>query len=128
MVPIKFSDVHENDLSDRVFLKTPSGLVWPVDLERRVNRVWLQNGWPEFANHYSIRGEKVLLDDKYNLKKRNETVSLLVGRGQKTRALASAEAFRFQNPFSTYVVKPSLEVEDMALRGDVLAISINLNC
>lgn len=61
MVPIKFADVHGNELNDRVFLKVPSGLVWSVDLERRANRIWLQNGWPEFAKHYSIRGGYMLL-------------------------------------------------------------------
>lgn len=61
MVPIKFADLHGNDLNDRIFLKVPSGLVWSVDLERRTNRVWLQNGWPKFANHYSIRGGYMLL-------------------------------------------------------------------
>lgn len=40
---------------------------------------------------------------------KKEMVSLLV-RGQRTRALASAEAFRFLNPFFIYAVKLSLVV------------------
>ncbi|KAK1401338.1 hypothetical protein POM88_000943 [Heracleum sosnowskyi] len=52
----KFSRIFGKNLKDSVSLSTPGGpLQWSVDLKRRKGKVWLQNGWPEFAKFYSIR-------------------------------------------------------------------------
>ncbi|KAK1369139.1 hypothetical protein POM88_035231 [Heracleum sosnowskyi] len=54
--PEKFSRIFGKTLKDSVSLSTPGGpLQWSVDLKRRKGKVWLQNGWPEFAKFYSIR-------------------------------------------------------------------------
>lgn len=54
MIPRKFMTAYGDDLADCIVLKTPAGSVWQVKLERSNSEVWLQNGWPEFAAHYSI--------------------------------------------------------------------------
>lgn len=42
-------------LSSPVVLKLPSGLEWKVGLTTCQGTVWLQEGWPEFVDHLSIR-------------------------------------------------------------------------
>lgn len=51
---------HGGNLLDVVHLSIPSGAVWEVKLVRKKGRVWLQNGWPEFVNFYSILHTHVL--------------------------------------------------------------------
>lgn len=55
LFPEKFSRIFGKKLKDSVSLNTPSGSQWSVDLKRHKGKVWLQNGWPEFAKFYSIR-------------------------------------------------------------------------
>ncbi|XP_074335931.1 B3 domain-containing transcription factor VRN1-like [Apium graveolens] len=54
MIPEKVLRVLGEDLKDSVSLNAPSGSQWLVNLKRHEGKVWLQNGWPEFANFYSI--------------------------------------------------------------------------
>ncbi|XP_063942950.1 B3 domain-containing transcription factor VRN1-like [Daucus carota subsp. sativus] len=54
MIPKKFASIHGKNLDDKISLKVPGGSVWPIKLKRHKNKVWLQKGWPEFAEHYSI--------------------------------------------------------------------------
>lgn len=54
MIPKKFVRKYGKHLNVRVYLKTPRHAVWDVDLVRDGNKVWLQNGWPEFARFYSL--------------------------------------------------------------------------
>ena len=54
MIPKKFASIHGKNLDDKISLKVPGGSVWPIKLKRQKNKVWLQKGWPEFAEHYSI--------------------------------------------------------------------------
>ncbi|KAJ7961889.1 B3 domain-containing protein [Quillaja saponaria] len=42
------------DLSNLVFLKVPNGEEWKVKLTKEDEEVWFQNGWKEFAEHYSL--------------------------------------------------------------------------
>ena len=37
-----------------MFLKIPNGAVWKVGLMRGDDEVWIQSGWQEFAEYYSI--------------------------------------------------------------------------
>ena len=37
-----------------MFLKIPNGAAWKVGLMRADDEVWLQSGWKEFADYYSI--------------------------------------------------------------------------
>ncbi|KAL8108510.1 hypothetical protein AgCh_024821 [Apium graveolens] len=43
-----------DDLTDLIFLEAPDGSIWQVKLKRSNSKGWLQNGWPDFAGHYSI--------------------------------------------------------------------------
>ncbi|KAK1394007.1 hypothetical protein POM88_013063 [Heracleum sosnowskyi] len=54
MIPKKFVRKYGKHLNDRVYLKTPGHAVWEVDLVQDGYKVWLQNGWPEFARFYSL--------------------------------------------------------------------------
>ncbi|KAK1355853.1 hypothetical protein POM88_049109 [Heracleum sosnowskyi] len=54
LFPEKFISISGNDLKDSVSLNAPSGLQWSVEVKRDKGKVWLQNGWPEFANFYAI--------------------------------------------------------------------------
>lgn len=54
MIPTKFLTTCGDDLADFIFLEAPAGSIWQVKLERSDSQVWLQNGWPDFAEHYSI--------------------------------------------------------------------------
>ncbi|XP_059655843.1 B3 domain-containing transcription factor VRN1-like [Cornus florida] len=43
-----------NNMSNPVFLKVPTGAVLTVELVHSDGDVWLQNGWKEFKDYYSI--------------------------------------------------------------------------
>ncbi|KAK8619133.1 hypothetical protein V6N13_133100 [Hibiscus sabdariffa] len=53
-IPRKFVRKYGNQLSSPVKLEVPSGAIWQVELTRCDERVWLQKGWREFAEHYSL--------------------------------------------------------------------------
>lgn len=42
------------DLSQFAKFKLPNESVWRVELRRDEGKVWFQNGWNEFAEHFSI--------------------------------------------------------------------------
>ncbi|KAJ7961895.1 B3 domain-containing protein [Quillaja saponaria] len=53
-IPRKFVMKYGADLSNLVFLKLPNGEEWKVNLTKQDGEVWFQNGWKEFAEHYSL--------------------------------------------------------------------------
>ncbi|GAV91357.1 B3 domain-containing protein [Cephalotus follicularis] len=53
-IPRRFVRKYGNDLPNSVLLKVPSGAVWRVELSKCNGEVWLQNGWQEFKEYYSI--------------------------------------------------------------------------
>ncbi|KAM7506959.1 hypothetical protein LguiA_017412 [Lonicera macranthoides] len=53
-IPKKFVAKYAKDLSDHVYLKVPNDELWMVNLSISNGEVWLQEGWKEFAEHYSI--------------------------------------------------------------------------
>ncbi|KAI3472865.1 hypothetical protein Pfo_031117 [Paulownia fortunei] len=54
-IPAEFMQRFGNNLPDIIFLRVPTGsLLWKVELLRSENEIWLQNGWKEFKEHYSI--------------------------------------------------------------------------
>lgn len=55
MIPRKFIKIFGKNFDHRIHLSAPNGSVWSIDLEKHNGEIWLQNGWPEFANFYSIR-------------------------------------------------------------------------
>lgn len=54
MIPRKFMTAYGDDITDLIFLEAPAGSIWQVKLKRSNSKGWLQNGWPDFATHYSI--------------------------------------------------------------------------
>lgn len=54
MIPQKFVRKYRKQLHVGVHLSVPRGAVWHVDLVGDGDKVWLQNGWPEFARFYSL--------------------------------------------------------------------------
>ncbi|KAK3025450.1 LOW QUALITY PROTEIN: hypothetical protein RJ639_041336 [Escallonia herrerae] len=53
-IPKRFVREHEKNLSSPVFLEVPSGAKWKIELVKSGRDVWLQTGWKEFADYYSI--------------------------------------------------------------------------
>ncbi|XVE82718.1 hypothetical protein DITRI_Ditri16bG0028500 [Diplodiscus trichospermus] len=53
-IPLKFARDYGNALSSPIFLKVPNGEVWEVELTKCGGKMWLQNGWQSFAEHYSL--------------------------------------------------------------------------
>lgn len=54
LFPENFLRFFGKNLKDNIILNAPSGLEWLIDIKRHKGKVWLQNGWPEFAKYYSI--------------------------------------------------------------------------
>ncbi|KAM7506960.1 hypothetical protein LguiA_017413 [Lonicera macranthoides] len=53
-IPQKFIGKYGKDLLEHVYLKVPNGKLWKVELKNSNGEAWLQNGWKEFAGHYSV--------------------------------------------------------------------------
>ncbi|OMP05496.1 hypothetical protein COLO4_08811 [Corchorus olitorius] len=54
-LPKIFAGDHRESLSDYdVRLETPDGAVWPMEVMKLEDDIFLRNGWPEFAAFYSI--------------------------------------------------------------------------
>ncbi|XWS33686.1 hypothetical protein CRYUN_Cryun22dG0104200 [Craigia yunnanensis] len=53
-IPHKFARDYGNALSSPVFIKVPTGEVWEVELTKCDGKIWLQNSWQNFAEHYSL--------------------------------------------------------------------------
>ncbi|TYH78883.1 hypothetical protein ES332_D03G020400v1 [Gossypium tomentosum] len=43
-----------NSMSSPAMLSVPSGEVWKVELTKCNGKIWFENGWLEFSNHYSL--------------------------------------------------------------------------
>ncbi|GMI68861.1 REPRODUCTIVE MERISTEM 39, REDUCED VERNALIZATION RESPONSE 1 [Hibiscus trionum] len=53
-IPREFVRKYGNDLPNTVELEVPSGAIWKVELTKNNGRVRMQEGWREFAEHYSL--------------------------------------------------------------------------
>ncbi|OWM82223.1 hypothetical protein CDL15_Pgr001797 [Punica granatum] len=53
-IPKRFVRKYGDNLPNAVILKVPNGESWKVWLEKCDDAFWLQKGWPEFIEHYSI--------------------------------------------------------------------------
>ncbi|XP_059639689.1 B3 domain-containing transcription factor VRN1-like [Cornus florida] len=60
-IPGVFMKNYGKNLSNPVFLNVPSGAEWKVELVHSDGKVWLQNGWQEFKEYYSIGSGHVLV-------------------------------------------------------------------
>ncbi|KAK9012983.1 hypothetical protein V6N11_041010 [Hibiscus sabdariffa] len=54
VIPRRFVRKYGNQLPSTVKLEVPSGAIWQVELTKSDGRVRLQEGWREFAEHYSL--------------------------------------------------------------------------
>ncbi|KAK3432744.1 hypothetical protein EUGRSUZ_D00267 [Eucalyptus grandis] len=64
-IPRRFLKKYGNHLSSLAFLKVSLGSNWPIELKKCNNgTVWLQKGWREFMEYYSI-GHGHLIVFKY---------------------------------------------------------------
>ncbi|XP_071724891.1 B3 domain-containing transcription factor VRN1-like [Rutidosis leptorrhynchoides] len=55
MIPVMFVRKYGSDLSSPVVLKVPTGAEWKVGFEKSDHgEIWLQSGFFEFMEHYSI--------------------------------------------------------------------------
>ncbi|XVE87215.1 hypothetical protein DITRI_Ditri18aG0098300 [Diplodiscus trichospermus] len=54
-IPRNFVRKHGKILPSPVQLEVPSGAKWQVELTKCDEMVWLQKGWQEFAEHYSLK-------------------------------------------------------------------------
>ncbi|KAL5538326.1 hypothetical protein UlMin_046193 [Ulmus minor] len=50
----KFVKLKGEGLSDLVTLKVPSGSKWKIKLKKCDGKVWLEEGWQEFSEYYSL--------------------------------------------------------------------------
>ncbi|MBA0707044.1 hypothetical protein Golax_019125 [Gossypium laxum] len=50
----KFVKNHGNGMSSPAMFSVPSGEVWKVELTKCDGKIWCENGWLEFSNHYSL--------------------------------------------------------------------------
>ncbi|XVF61914.1 hypothetical protein PTKIN_Ptkin08bG0173100 [Pterospermum kingtungense] len=54
-IPRNFVRKHGNRLPTTIQLEVPSGATWQVQLTKFDETMWLQKGWQEFAEHYSLK-------------------------------------------------------------------------
>ncbi|TKY66235.1 B3 domain-containing transcription factor VRN1 [Spatholobus suberectus] len=54
MIPNKFVEKYGESLPNDLFLKTPNGAEWKLNLEKRPGKIWFQEGWKEFAEYHSL--------------------------------------------------------------------------
>lgn len=53
-IPDTFARRHGKNLSVAAKLKLRDGRTWHIGLTRDGRKIWLQHGWDEFINYYSI--------------------------------------------------------------------------
>ncbi|CAK9157297.1 unnamed protein product [Ilex paraguariensis] len=53
-IPTEFMRRYGNSVPNHVFLKVPTGEVWQAELRKSNGVAWLENGWKEFREFYTI--------------------------------------------------------------------------
>lgn len=53
-IPETFALIYGSALGDVAKLKMPNGRTWHIGLTRAGRTIWLQDGWDEFVQYYSI--------------------------------------------------------------------------
>ncbi|XVF59518.1 hypothetical protein PTKIN_Ptkin07bG0282300 [Pterospermum kingtungense] len=54
-IPSKFTRDYGNALSSPISIKVPNGELWEMGLTKTDGKMWLQNGWRKFAEHYHLK-------------------------------------------------------------------------
>ena len=60
-IPKKFEKFYGETLSQDVHLKLPCGSEWKMGLAKYDEKLWLREGWPEFAKHCSFKRGNLLI-------------------------------------------------------------------
>jgi len=61
MIPREFIEKYRKCLSKAIYLKTPSGAKWKLDLVKSEGKMWFEKGWKEFADYHSLAHGHLLL-------------------------------------------------------------------
>ncbi|KAL8166305.1 hypothetical protein V2J09_007804 [Rumex salicifolius] len=84
-IPKKFADnLKTNLLHSTMSLRGPSGATWEVNLIRRGNDLFLQDGWQEFVKAYSLQENDILIF-KYD---RNSSFNIKIFDGECEKVAA----------------------------------------
>jgi hypothetical protein len=54
MMPRKFVEKYGEGLSNAIYLKTPNGAKWKLNLVNSDGKIWFEKGWKEFAEYHSL--------------------------------------------------------------------------
>ena len=60
-MPRKFVEKYGEGLSNAIYLKSPNGAKWKLNLLKIDGKIWFEKGWKEFAGHYSLAHGHLLL-------------------------------------------------------------------
>ncbi|KAK2413934.1 B3 domain-containing transcription factor VRN1 [Trifolium repens] len=61
MMPIKFVKKYGESLPNVIYLKTPNGAKWKLNLVKSDGKIWFEKGWKEFAKYHSLAHGHLLL-------------------------------------------------------------------
>jgi len=61
MIPREFVEKYRKYLSKAIYLKTPSGAKWKLNLVKSDGKIWFEKGWKEFAKYHSLTQGHLLL-------------------------------------------------------------------
>lgn len=53
-IPNKFSSKYGSGLPNPLFIKPPNGAEWEVNWAKHNGEIWLEKGWKEFVENYSL--------------------------------------------------------------------------
>jgi len=53
-IPNKFTTKYGGGLPNPLFMKLPDGSEWEVNRAKDNGEIWLEKGWKEFAEHFSL--------------------------------------------------------------------------
>ncbi|CAL5191855.1 unnamed protein product [Lathyrus oleraceus] len=54
MIPVKFVNKYGEGLPTAIYLNTPNGAVWKINLVKNDGKIWFEKGWKEFEEYYSL--------------------------------------------------------------------------
>ncbi|XP_065871959.1 B3 domain-containing protein REM13-like [Euphorbia lathyris] len=133
-IPRKFVKEHGDCLSNQIITKVPDGTIWKMELLKSRNyEAFLEKGWKEFSEHYSLKHgfillfqyqhksnflvfifDTTLLEIPYTNLEQNpievieiEDSELECIPNESKQALEVADEFRSINPWFKVVLKPS---------------------
>ncbi|KAJ4842225.1 hypothetical protein Tsubulata_007610, partial [Turnera subulata] len=113
MIPPRFTRKYGKGLPSKVILNVPTGATWRVELERCGAEIWLQNGWKEFAEYYSLTYGHLLLFQY----KGNHDFHVLI---------FDSSATEIEYPLGSDVHRDEQVFQDLEVEGSEADISIEI--